>query len=263
MKVWVVLALLSFACAEITEEEDVLILDDTNIDEALEQYPELLVEFYAPWCGHCKKLAPEYAKAAKKLKANDPPIRIAKCDATVATSSASKFGVQGYPTLKYFVNKNPTEYNGGRTEDTIVSWILKKMGQSISKLADAAAVKEFAEANKVAVIFFGNAEGDEYKNFETVVKGMDAIFYAVAPAEAAGEYNLQAPDLVILKHGDDKRADFDGDLTNYDAVKAFLDNNQLPWVMPFDDTAIEQIFRKQNSALFLFRKDGAAEADVY
>jgi protein disulfide-isomerase A1 len=129
MKAWLAVAVLAVALAvEFPEEDDVLVLDDTNIDAALEEYPELLVEFYAPWCGHCKSLAPEYAKAAKRLKANDPPIRIAKVDATAATESASKYGVQGYPTLKWFVNKNASEYNGGRTEETIVSWILKKMG---------------------------------------------------------------------------------------------------------------------------------------
>jgi len=147
MKACFILALAMVAFAEIPEEDDVLVLDDTNIDEALDLYPEILIEFYAPWCGHCKTLAPEYAKAAARLKKNDPPVRIAKCDATIATSSASKFGVQGFPTLKYFINKNPSEYGGGRTEDTIVSWILKKIGQGLQTLADAEAAKEFLEKN--------------------------------------------------------------------------------------------------------------------
>ena len=171
MKLCFILALALVAFAEIPEEEDVLVLDDTNIDEALETYSEILIEFYAPWCGHCKSLAPEYAKAAAKLKKNDPPIRIAKCDATVATASASKYGVQGFPTLKYFINKNPSEYNGGRTEDTIVSWIMKKVGQGLQNLADAAAAKEFLEKNEIAVILNADKDSAEAKNFESVVKG--------------------------------------------------------------------------------------------
>jgi protein disulfide-isomerase A1 len=244
MKVWVALAVLAVVFANFAEEDDVIVLDDSNIDAVLEAHPDILIEFYAPWCGHCKKLTPEFAQAAARLKGNDPPIRIAKCDATIATASAAKYGVQGYPTLKYFINKNPTEYNGGRTADTIVSWILKKMGQSISTIATVQATKDFVEANPIAVLFFGCKESDEYKNFESVVKGFEGVFYAVGADDAAAEYSVTAPAIVVIKKSDDKRADFTGDLKSNDEVKAFLEKNQTPWVMPFDDGAIEMIFRK-------------------
>ena len=67
-KLWIGLAVAISVLSEITEEEDVWVLSDENFQEALDLQPDLLVEFYAPWCGHCKKLAPEYSKAAKKLK---------------------------------------------------------------------------------------------------------------------------------------------------------------------------------------------------
>jgi len=97
----------------------------------------------APWCGHCKALEPEYKKAAEQLASYEPNVIIAKVDATEEKKAASDFGVEGFPTLKWFVNGKPNEYTGGRTADTIVSWIKKKTGPSTKTLATVADVTSF------------------------------------------------------------------------------------------------------------------------
>lgn len=67
-------------------------------------------------CGHCKQFAPEYEKIAQTLKENDPPIPVAKVDATVASGLGSRFDVSGYPTIKILKNGEPVDYDGERTE---------------------------------------------------------------------------------------------------------------------------------------------------
>jgi len=62
-----------------------------------------LIEFYAPWCGHCKKLAPEYSKAALEIKSRGlNNIALAKVDATVEKEASDQFDIKGFPTILYF-----------------------------------------------------------------------------------------------------------------------------------------------------------------
>ncbi len=68
-----------------------------------------LVEFYAPWCGHCQSLAPEYEKAANALQGI---VKIGAVDMTTDQSVGSPYNIQGFPTIKFFgSNKNsPSDY---------------------------------------------------------------------------------------------------------------------------------------------------------
>ena len=108
---------------------DVVNLQSHTFDDYVGGEKGALVEFFAPWCGHCKNLAPEWKIAGETFQESDG-IVIAAVDATENQDLASQFGVQGYPTIKYFPagSKEPEEYTGGRTADTIVEWVNEKIG---------------------------------------------------------------------------------------------------------------------------------------
>jgi len=113
---------------EIQDEENVLVLTKDNFDEAVKLHNYLLVEYYAPWCGHCKALAPKYAAAATKLKEEGSEIKLAKVDATIEKELRDKAGVRGFPTMKFYKNGNAMEYGGGRDADKIIAWLKKNTG---------------------------------------------------------------------------------------------------------------------------------------
>jgi len=108
---------------------NVLDLTDSNFQDSIDANDNLMVEFYAPWCGHCKKLAPEYEKAADKLNDEDPPIRIAKVDCPANSELCQKYGVSGYPTIKMFKGGEENgKYEGPRSADGIVAYMRKQAG---------------------------------------------------------------------------------------------------------------------------------------
>lgn len=92
--------------------DQVLILTSENFTQVVSSSELMLVEFYAPWCGHCKRLAPDYSKAAKDLMEHG--IALAKVDATQETDLAQQYGVTGYPTLKVMRSGKDYEYAGPR-----------------------------------------------------------------------------------------------------------------------------------------------------
>jgi len=102
-------------------------LNMAEFDEFLRYKDTVLVMFYAPWCGHCKRMKPDYAAAAKQLTEEKIPHVLATVDATVEPALAKKFGVQGYPTLKFFRRGEMVEdYNGGRKKADFISYIKKQ-----------------------------------------------------------------------------------------------------------------------------------------
>ncbi|EON69878.1 hypothetical protein W97_09142 [Coniosporium apollinis CBS 100218] len=110
---------------------EVVMLTDSSFKQEIGKDKDVLVAFTAPWCGHCKTLAPTWETLARDF-ASEPTVLIAKVDAEApnARAIAEEQGIKSYPTIKYFPkgSTTPEAYNGGRTEKDLVSFMNEKAG---------------------------------------------------------------------------------------------------------------------------------------
>lgn len=107
------------------ENEDVVHLTDETFDAFIEGNPSVLTMFYAPWCGHCKRMKPAYGEAAKFINTeNQVDGKISAIDCTVNDKICERFGVRGFPTLKYFKDgKEEFKYGAGRSKEDIIEFM--------------------------------------------------------------------------------------------------------------------------------------------
>ncbi|KAG9297510.1 hypothetical protein G9A89_001450 [Geosiphon pyriformis] len=161
----------------------VTILNSQSFNEiALDPKKHVLVEFYAPWCGHCKNLAPIYEKVASYFTEESDCV-VANLDATAHKDVADKYGVKGYPTIKYFPKGEgiePVDYEGGRTEQDFVNFLNEHCGTHrlvggglSEKAGKIAALDELA-------LFFIKASNDDIEDIvekaRKVAKNLDTRF---------------------------------------------------------------------------------------
>jgi len=144
-------------------DKDVVILTDSNFDEKVMNSEEpFLIEFYAPWCGHCQRLEPEWNEAAAQLKEKTGgKVKVAKVDCTENQGLAQRFGIQGFPTIKIFNAGNkgsPEDYNAGRTASDIITvgmglFESVRDPPELRQLVDPEQFQEKCEAAQLCLVF--------------------------------------------------------------------------------------------------------------
>lgn len=109
----IALALLGAAVVALASDSHVHSLNKDTFTDFIKEHDLVLAEFFAPWCGHCKALAPEYEEAATSLKEKN--ISLVKVDCTEEADLCKEHDVEGYPTIKVFRGPdNTSPYSGQR-----------------------------------------------------------------------------------------------------------------------------------------------------
>ncbi|KAG2470784.1 PDIA3 isomerase, partial [Polypterus senegalus] len=135
------------------QASDVLEYTDDDFESRVGEHDLVLVEFFAPWCGHCKRLAPEYESAATRLKGIVP---LAKVDCTANTNVCNKYGVSGYPTLKIFRDgEDSGSYDGPEPQVYLPYHLKKQAGPASVELKTVADFEKFVGDKDASVVGMG------------------------------------------------------------------------------------------------------------
>ncbi|KAI3849768.1 hypothetical protein MKW98_026682 [Papaver atlanticum] len=243
------------------DEKDVVVLKQGNFSEFIEKNKYVMVEFYAPWCGHCQSLAPEYATAATELK--DEGVVLAKVDATEENELAQKYNVEGFPTVFFFVDGVHKSYPGQRTKEGIVSWIKKKTGPGVKNVTTVEEAETILAAEEKLVLgFFDSLVGSDSNELSSASKLEDDVnFYQTNNPDAAKVFHIdpkaKRPALVLLKKEAEKISNYNGKFTTA-AISEFVFENKLPLVNNFTRETAPMIFEnpiKNQVLLFAASKD--------
>ncbi|KAJ1960989.1 hypothetical protein GGI12_003504 [Dipsacomyces acuminosporus] len=237
------------AIASVALAGAVVDLTPTNFKKVVDGSKDVLVKFYAPWCGHCKNMAEDYEKLAEGY-AHDKNVVIAEVNADEHRALGDKYSVQGFPTLKFFPKggdvSKPDDYSKGRDLDALADFVREKTGSiaRIKKPVSHVAELDYDKFKKVAldeskfvlVEFFAPWCGHckrlapIYAQLSEVFQSDDNVVIASYDASSDDqikkEYPIQGfPTLLAFPAGKDaKQVEYEGDRSLDDLV-AFVNKH--------------------------------------
>nr|XP_054748439.1 protein disulfide-isomerase TMX3-like [Lytechinus pictus] len=180
---------------------DVIELDDRFIEA--KEHGKWLVEFYAPWCGHCQKLKPVWANVGLMMMKSHPNLHVARLDGTRYGKAMDMFDVRGFPTIKYIEGDKVFTHTGGRTSQDIIDFAVKAQGPAVKQLTSSNTLQQYRKRKLVFFVIVAEDTSSELATLFSKVADkriLDAFYYHVKPdviPEGARPENV--PAIMVFK----------------------------------------------------------------
>lgn len=205
--------------------------------------------FSSRQCPHCQALAPEYSAAATTLRSSRPDVVLAKVDATENKALARRFGVKGFPTLKWFRDGVAHEYTGGRSSASeIVAWIQQKTGvllQHVNSASDVDAM--LAERTHVLVAFVQDAVGGaEVAVLQEAAEVLEENIALVSDKHVAIKIGIGAvpPTVTLLRTFEERMVVLDQPSSmTVDGLVSFVRRHRRPSLLAFSTATASTVLQ--------------------
>ncbi|RIB02001.1 thioredoxin-like protein [Gigaspora rosea] len=222
----------------------VISLNSENFDE-LTKYGPWFVKFFAPWCGHCKNLAPTWEELSRKLQNK---VNVGEVDCTTEKDICSKFNIQGYPTLKLIKGADDiTDYKGSRQLQSLQEFAEQAASARLLEVT----LDEFDKAKKIDDVFFIYLydEKTPSKNLD-IMKGLSRSFFSIKfysskdPKLVSSLKVYTLPALVVIK--DDLQNSYQSTnsvdpFDDLESLKNWVQSEKYPLVPAVDSENYEEI----------------------
>ncbi|KAH9515640.1 Protein disulfide-isomerase tmx3 [Bulinus truncatus] len=177
-----------------------------------------LVKFYAPWCGHCKKLDPIYKEVARELQTANSGVKVAKLDCTRYSQIASELSVKGFPTIMFINGDKVYTHRGDRTKEDILEFVLKAQGPTLRRLSSVGKFNEALGHHSGSVFFLYIGDDDEhndlYRKYHNSAENhaIQSYFYFGKKHILEDKSVKRHPTILVFK--DNQYFEYDRDTTN-------------------------------------------------
>jgi len=158
-----------------------------------------LIKFYAPWCGHCKKLEPVWKHVSQSL--SDSPVRVGRVDCTRFTAVSAEFGIKGFPTIMFLKGEDVYTYEGDRTREDIVAFTKRMMGPPVTELTSIYELDQ-AKRNQPFFLYVGRTDTQLYSEFHMNARHFqkDEFMFSAIPEVVTGDVDLvKEPAVLVFK----------------------------------------------------------------
>lgn len=255
------------------------VLTDNNFDLSLQDDGTALyfVEFYAPWCGHCKKLEPILNQLANEFDTHNTEnvsskVKIGKIDATKNKIIANKYGIKSFPTLYYFVTTDGVsgKYEGSRALESMKIFIEKMMSPSVLYVSNSNEIEQILDDAHTPVIFILNIYKDTKKSIEmvnlfiTVSKRVHSDANLYINLSPSNEIMTSNVDFTISKmeKGQESKIMTSNDF-NVDEIEYFITSNNFELITKFDNHNFKRLGHLNRTMVVLVNDKLNKEEEFY